>query len=155
AAHYHQQHKQREKQLKDAIEQCFETELEIITVSERKHEIEAEAIKTELNGLLTKLKAEKKKYKTAKSANEDIQNQLNTLDKLIAELEKPYKELDEKKTKIESIEVLIKQYKTIEGIKSAFELQTKTLHQREKLQTLSNFLSSNNLKKEFEASEYA
>lgn len=155
AAYYHQQHKRREKELKDAIEQCFETELEIITVNEKKNEIEAETIRTELNGLLTKLKAEKKKYKTAKSANEDIQKQLDTLDKLIAELEKPYKELDEKKAKIETVEVLLKQYKTINGVRSAFDLQIKTLHQKEKLQVLNNFLNSDNLKKEFEVSEYA
>jgi DNA repair protein SbcC/Rad50 len=155
AAHYHQQYKQREKQLKDSIEQCFETELELFTVSERKNEIETEGINTELYGLLTKLKAEKKKYKTAKSDNLDIQKQLDTLGKLIEELEKPYKELDKKKTEIEAIEVLLKHYKTIEGIKTAFELQTITLLQKEKLQALNSFLSYKNLKNEFETSEYA
>lgn len=93
AAHFYQQHKQRENLLKDAIAQCFETELEIIVVSERKDEIELEIINSEINNALNKLKTEKNKYKAAKATNEDIQIQLDTLDKLLIELEKPYKEL--------------------------------------------------------------
>lgn len=154
-AHFHQQQKQKEKQLKDAIEQCFETELEIIVASEKKNELEFEGNKGEVNGLLNKLKGEKNKYKTAKSANEDLKKQLETLEKVLAELEKPYKELGYKKGKIESVESLLTQYKTVEGIKIAFDLQSKAILQKEKLQSLNNFLSKNQLKREFEESQYS
>ena len=46
--YFHQQYKQREKQLKDAIEQCFETELEIIIIKDRKNEIEFETVNKEI-----------------------------------------------------------------------------------------------------------
>ncbi|NOU19711.1 MAG: hypothetical protein HOO91_19310 [Bacteroidales bacterium] len=155
AAHFHQQHQQREKQLKNAIEQCFETELEIIVVNERKNEIEFESVKKDIENYSRKFSEEKKKYKNAKSTNEEIQKQLDTLEKLIIELEKPYKELEEKKKKIEAVESLLMRYKTVVEIKIAYELQTKSILQKEKLQSLYIFLSSNNLKKEFEESEYA
>ena len=154
-AHFHQQHKQKEKQLKDAIEQCFETELEIIVASEKKNELEFETNNGEITGLLNKLKGEKNKYKTAKSANEDLKKQLNLLDKLLEELEKPYKELDDKKGKIEAVESLLIRYKTVEEIRIAFELQSKAILQKEKLLSLSTFLNSIKLKEEFEESEYA
>lgn len=155
AAHYHQQHKQKEKLLKEAIEQCFETELEIIVVSEKKNELESEGNKIEINGHFSKLKAEKNKYKTAKSANEDLKKQLDTLKELLEQLEKPYKELGEKKAKIEAIESLLTRYKTVEEIKTAFDLQSKAILQKEKLKSLNSFLSSNDLKNEFEESKYS
>lgn len=155
AAHFHQQHKQREKQLKGAIEQYFETELEIIIVSERKNEIELEIVINEIEQQTKKFGTEKKKYKDAKLANEDIQKQLETLEKLLAELEKPYKELDAKKTKIEAVEILVNRYRTTEEIKNAFELQQRAIFQKEKLEELSKFLTNMNLKKEFEESRYS
>lgn len=154
-AHFHQQQKQKEKLLKDAIEQCFITELEIIVASEKKNDLEFESNKIEINGLLNKLKSEKNKYKTAKSANEDLKKQLETLEKLLAELEKPYKELDDKKGKIEAVESLLTRYKSVEEIKTAFDLQSKAILQKEKLQTLNSFLNGSKLKKEFEESEYS
>lgn len=154
-AHFHQQHKQKEKQLKVAIEQCFETELEIIIASEKKNELEFETNNGEITGLLNKLKSEKNKYKIAKSANEDLKKQLETLKELVVQLEKPYKELGEKKTKIEAVESLLMRYKTIEEIKTAFDLQSKSILQKEKLQSLNNFLSKNQLKNEFGESKYS
>ena len=155
ASHFHQQHKQREKQLKDAIEQCFETELELIVVSERKNEIESEAVKNEIAKLLKNFGEEKKKYKTAKSSNKDIQRQLDTLEKLLEELEKPYKELEDKKRKIESAETLINRYRTSEEVKKAFDLQQKALLQKAKLEELNKVLIAHNLKKEYEESKYS
>ncbi|MGB5944147.1 MAG: hypothetical protein WBG71_14780 [Leeuwenhoekiella sp.] len=154
-SYFHQQHKQKEKQLKDAIEKCFENELEIISVSERKNDIELETVKHDIDNQSKKFQTEKKKYKTAKIANEDIQKQLDTLDKLITELEKTYKELDTKKSKIEDVELLINRYRTTEDIKSAFQLQQKAVLQKEKLWELRKFLSKNNLEKEFEESKYS
>jgi hypothetical protein len=154
-SYFHQQHKQKEKQLKEAIEKCFETELEIIIVSERKNEIELETIKNDLRSQSIKFQTEKTKYKAAKTANEDIQKQLNTIDKLITELEKPYKELDAKKSKIEDVELLINRYRTTENIKKVFQLQQKAVLQKEKLEELRKFLSKNNLEKEFEVSNYS
>lgn len=155
AVHFHQQHELRKKQLKDAIEQCFETELEIIVVSERKNEIELEAVKKEIDTLLRKFKEEKTKYKEAKSANEDIKRQLETLEELLKELKKPYEELGEKKRKIEAVEFLINRYRSTEEIKNSFDLQQKALLQKEKLDELNKFLTKNNLKKEFEESQYS
>lgn len=155
ATHFHQQYQLREKQLKEAIEQCFETELEIIVVSERKNEIEFEAVNKEIDLHLKMFREEKKKYKEAKSANEDIKKQLEMLDNLLVELEKPYKELDEKKRKIEAVETLIHRYRTTEAIKNVFELQQKALLQKEKLDELNKFLTKINLKKEFEESQYS
>ncbi len=155
AAHFHQQHKQREKQLRGAIEQYFETELEIIIVSERKNEIELETVIKGIVHQTNKFGAEKKKYKDAKLANEEIQKQLETLEKLLVELEKPYKELDAKKSKIEAVEVLVNRYRSTEEIQKAFELQQKAILKKEKLEELSKFLSNMNLKKEFEESQYS
>lgn len=155
ATHFYQQHQQREKQLKEAIEQCFETELEIIVVSERKNEIEFEAVNNDIASHLKKFREEKKKYKEAKSANEDLQKQLDTLENLLAELEKSYKELDEKKRKIESVETLMHRYRTTEEIKKHFELQQKALLQKEKLDELNKLLTKTNLKNEFEESKYS
>lgn len=154
-AHLHQQQKQKEKLLKDAIEQCFVTELEIIIASEKKSDLEFESNKGEISGLLNKLKSEKNKYKTAKSANEDLKKQLETLEKLLVELEKPYKELDDKKGKIEAVESLLTRYKSVEEIKTAFDFQSKAILQKEKLQSLNNFLNGSKLRKEFEESEYS
>ncbi len=155
AAHFHQQHQNREKQLKVAIAQFFETELELIIVNERKNEIELETIKNEIENQHEKFRAEKKKYKEAKIANKNIQLQLDTLEKLLVELEIPYKKLDEKKTKIEAVEVLLNRYRTTEKIKKVFELQQKAILQKIKLEELSQFLTKNNLKNEFEESKYS
>lgn len=155
AAYFHQQHKQKEKQLKNAIEQCFISEIEIILASEKKYELEFEVNETEISTLQKKFDEEKVKYKNAKASNKSIQEQLNTLEKLLADLEKPYKELDEKKGKIEAVESLISRYKTIEAIKQAFELQSKATIQKEKLQSLIAFLNKSNLKKVFEQSRYS
>jgi|GEM_PF-2873771 len=155
AAHFHQQHQKRKKQLKKAIEQCFETELEIIIVSERKNEIELESTESELKKQTEKFSTQKNKYKKAKSDNEDIQKQLNTLEELLPELEKAHDELKEKKTKIEAVEKLINRYETTEKIKNAFELQQEALLQKEKLDALSDFLIKEHLREEFEASRYS
>lgn len=155
AAYFFQQHLQKEKAHKEATEQYFQTELEIIFVSERKNEIETEAVKIEIDGYLKKFKDEKKKYKEAKSKIEDIDTLLKTLDQVIQQLEKPYKELDDKKTKIEQVEKWLGKYSDIENIKTVFETQNKFALQREKLQSLNNFLTTNKLASEFENSEYA
>ncbi|MDY0388554.1 MAG: hypothetical protein RBT65_15810 [Methanolobus sp.] len=153
--HFHQQFKQREKQLKNAIEQCFETELELIALSDRKNELELATEKKEIDTLLRKFKEEKKKYKEAKAANEEIQKQLETLEKLLIELEKPYKELDDKKRKIESIEALIYRHTSTEEIQRNFEIQQKNILQKDKLKELDTFLLKYNLKNEFELSHFS
>ena len=152
---FHQQFKQREKQLKNAIEQCFETELELIALSDRKNELELATEKKEIDTILRKFKEEKKKYKEAKAANEEIQKQLETLEKLLIELEKPYKELDDKKRKIESIETLIYRYISTEEIQRNFEIQQKNILQKDKLKELQTFLLKYNLKNEFELSHFS
>ncbi|OFY85374.1 MAG: hypothetical protein A3F72_03665 [Bacteroidetes bacterium RIFCSPLOWO2_12_FULL_35_15] len=154
-AHFFQQHQQKEKQHKDATEQYFQTELELIILSERKNEIESGTIKVEIDNFLLKLKEEKKKYKGAKLKIDEINKLLETLDKVIIELEKPYKELDEKKTKIEQVEKWLGKYSTIENIKTAFEMQNKFALQKEKLQSFNNFLLKEKLTTDFENSEYS
>jgi len=151
AAHYFQKHQLNEKLLKGAIEQCFQTELEIIVVSERKNEIETTEVETEINGLLKKLQGEKTKYKKAKATIDSIDKQLG----LLQDLETPFKELDGKKNKIEQAENWITKYKTVEGIRTAFETQSQTTLQKEKLKSLNDFLTNNKLTNEFEESEYA
>ena len=153
--HFHQQFTQKEKQLKNAIKQFFEIELELIVLNDRRNELELATVKEEINTLLESFKKEKKKYKEAKATNEEIQKQLETLKSSLTELEKSYKELDSKKEKIESIEALIYRYQSIKEIQRRFEVQQKNILQKDKLKELDTFLLKHNLKNEFEFSRFS
>jgi exonuclease SbcC len=154
-AYFFQQHLQKEKAHKEATAKYFQTELELIVVNERKNVLETQSVKAEIDGSLKKFNEEKRKYKEAKSKVDEIETLLKTLTQLIEQLEIPYKDLNDKKTKIEQVEKWLEKYSEIDNIRTTFEKQNKFSLQKEKLQALNNFLTKSELTSEFESSEYA
>jgi DNA repair protein SbcC/Rad50 len=147
--------KEQEKRLEDVRESFFLTELEIHAINGKKNQLKIEITNKEIENMLRKFSDEKKAYKTSKSIVKNLETELETLDALIAELEKPYKELGEKKSKIESVENWLKGYLSIENIETKFKTQSKYITQIEKLQSLNHFLKINELTTDFRNSEYS
>ncbi len=152
---YFQQKQLKEVELKKTTEQYFQTELEIITLNQRKNEIELASTLKETDNLLRKFRDEKKLYKEAKSMILAIDKELETLDAFVLDLEKKYKDFSEKNDKIIQVENWLKGYTTVENIKLKFETQNKVLIQKEKLNSLYSFLKVKKLEERFKESEYS
>lgn len=154
-AYYHQQQEKKQGELKKLTEQFYQTELELLIITQSKFNIEK-------NGLIGKtekdtrdLSVAKTKYTEARNNLSEIETELSNIGKIIDDVQKEYDALKTINDKVEKVSNWLKVYNSIENTRTKFIQQNSIKIQTEKLKQLNTFLNENKLNYIFESSLFS
>lgn len=153
--YYHQQKQAKDNELKTIKKQFFETEIEIITIKERRLHLEINLLEQEIANKNEDFEAQQKLFQEAEGYIEDYGKELNGLNEILPGLEREKDQLKLKLDKVIQVNTWIDEYKSLNAIQKKYEYQKQIELLKGKLSLLIDFIKENKIESAFEESEYS